>query len=131
MSGMNKVAAKPAEIDHGAALRGFFGIADAWGLSTDQQIKLLGSPPRSTFFKWKKDGGTLSNDTLERISHVQSVYRCLHILFTEDKLADGWINQKNSSAMFGGKSALDFLTTTGSLIDLYKVRSYLDAQRGG
>jgi hypothetical protein len=33
--------------------------------------------------------------------------------------------------MFAGKSAIDYLMSTGSLIDLYKVRTYLDAQRGG
>lgn len=37
-------------------LEAFFNIAEKWELTTDEQIKLLGSPGRSTFFKWKKDG---------------------------------------------------------------------------
>ena len=131
MDVINKTAARQADTDHSAELRGFFGIADKWGLSTDQQIKLLGSPPRSTFFKWKKDGGSLSQDTRERISHVVSIYRCLRILLPDDAIAHGWIKRENAAPMFGGKSALDFMMVTGSIVDLYKVRAYLDAQRGG
>ncbi len=36
-----------------AGLRAFFNIARDWDLSADEQIVLLGSPGRSTFFKWK------------------------------------------------------------------------------
>src|SRR3546814_15922626 len=35
----------------------FVPVAEAWNLSTDEQMRLLGSPPSSTFFNWKKDGG--------------------------------------------------------------------------
>jgi len=35
---------------------------------------LLGHPPESTFFKWKKDEeGSLSRDVLERISYVLGI----------------------------------------------------------
>ena len=51
------------------ALRTFFRIADEWELSSDEARTLLGSPPRSTFFLWKKTGhGQLGRDTLERVS---------------------------------------------------------------
>jgi hypothetical protein len=131
MTGTDKAAARHTDADHNVALRGFFGIADKWGLNTDQQIKLLGSPARSTFFKWKKDGGVLTQDTLERISHVLSIYRCLKLLLPDDALAHEWVNRKNDAAPFRGETALDFMLATGSIIDLYKVRAYLDAQRGG
>jgi uncharacterized protein (DUF2384 family) len=94
-------------------------------------MKLLGSPPRSTFFKWKKEGGQLSNDTVERISHLLNIYKSLRILFTEQASADAWLKRANDAPMFSGKSAIDYLMSTGSLVDLYKVRTYLDAQRGG
>jgi hypothetical protein len=58
----------------------FFKLAEIWDLSIDQQIKLLGSPGRSTYFRWRKDGGDVSADTLERISHLGSVYKALGIL---------------------------------------------------
>jgi hypothetical protein len=62
-----------------ASLQGFFALADAWDLSTDEQIRLLGSPGRSTFFKWKKEGGSLPNDTLERILLLLGIYKALEI----------------------------------------------------
>lgn len=131
MRGDSHVAYRPGDLDHKAALQGFFSMAEAWSLSTDEQMKLLGSPPRSTFFKWKKEGGQLSNDTVERISHLFNIYKSLRILFTEQASADAWLKRANDAPMFGGKSAIDYLMSTGSLIDLYKVRTYLDAQRGG
>lgn len=131
MDVMTKAAAKQADTDNSAELRGFFGIAEKWGLSTEQQISLLGAPPRSTFFKWKKDGGALSQDTRERISHVASIYRCLRLLIPDDALAHEWIRRKNAAPIFGGKSALEFMMATGSIVEIYKVRAYLDAQRGG
>jgi hypothetical protein len=111
-----------------AALETFFAIADKWKLSTEEQLKLLGSPARSTFFKWKKDGGTLPSDTMERISHILSIYKCLQILFTVPERADEWIRKRNS--YFDGCSALDIMLG-GKVVDIYKVREYLDAQRGG
>lgn len=131
MRGDSHVAYRPGDLDHKAALQGFFSMAEAWDLSTDEQMKLLGSPPRSTFFKWKKEGGQLSNDTVERISHLLNIYKSLRILFTEQASADTWLKRANDAPMFAGKSAIDYLMTTGSLVDLYKVRTYLDAQRGG
>ena len=37
-----------------AGLRAFERIAQAWGLSVDEQLCLLGQPPRSTYFAWRK-----------------------------------------------------------------------------
>ena len=53
-----------------AGLRAFFNIARDWRLAIDEQLVLLGSPGRSSFFKWKAapDSARLSRDTLERVS---------------------------------------------------------------
>ena len=62
-------AALPARNLSGPALRAFFRISAAWGLKSAEERVLLGQPPESTFFKWKKEqDGTLSRDVLERIS---------------------------------------------------------------
>lgn len=121
----------PSDIDgRRTALRAFFKIADAWQLTVDEQIKLLGSPPRSTFFKWKKEGGHLPQDTVERLSHILSIYKCLRILFTDQSLADQWIKRANNAPFLGGLSAMEFMTERGFMADIYEVRRYLDAQRG-
>lgn len=109
-------------------LQAFFRMAERWSLSTDQQITLLGSPPRSTFFKWKKEGGAVPPDTVERLSHLLSIWKALQILFTSDQASDAWIRTPND--FFNGDSALDVMLG-GKVIDIYTVRRYLDAQRGG
>ena len=106
----------------------FFKLADIWGLSADQQIKLLGSPARSTYFRWRKDGGDVSADTLERISHLGSIYKSLQILLDTPEAADRWIRRPN--AFFEGVPALDIMLN-GNLSDIIRVRQYVDAQRGG
>ena len=64
-----------------AALSSFFNITRSWGLSAQQERILLGSPPRSTFFNWKKrQQARLSRDTLERISYILGIYQALHTL---------------------------------------------------
>ena len=106
----------------------FFSIADEWSLTGDHQITLLGSPARSTFFKWKKEGGTLSVDVQERVSHIASIYKALTILFPEPDRAKKWLRRANS--YFDGRSALDVMLG-GKVSDIYMVRTYVDAQRGG
>ena len=119
------------EQDASAALRTFFNIAEKWELTIEQQMKLLGSPPRSTFFKWKKEGGHISADTLERLSHLQSIYKCLRIVFTEDDLSHQWVKKSNQAPFLNGVSAVEFMTNHGLVADIFKVRAYLDSQRGG
>lgn len=106
----------------------FARLAEAWALSTDEQMRLLGSPARSTFFKWKKDGGALPRDTVERISHLCSIWKSLQILFTDPSRSDGWLRRPNE--FFGGESALEVMLA-GNFYDILRVRQYLDAQRGG
>jgi hypothetical protein len=115
-----------------AGLRAFFNIAQAWGLSTDEQRALLGAPGRSTFFKWKSAPETadLKRDTLERISYILGIYKALQILLPDANASDTWLKKPNSAPLFGGKRALDRMLG-GNIADLLAVRQYLDARRGG
>jgi hypothetical protein len=115
----------------GPALRPFFRIAELWGLSADEQMTLLGVTSRSTFFKWKRaQDVTLPKDTLERISYILGIYKALQILLPDERAADAWIRQPNTAPPFEGQSALRRMLS-GHVSDLYVVRQYLDAQRGG
>lgn len=115
----------------GPALRTFFKIAEAWDLSAEQQMTLLGQTTRSTFFSWKKDPNvTLSKDTLERISYILGIYKALQILLPDEQAADAWVKRPNAAACFSGRSALDRMLS-GQVADLFVVRQYVDAQRGG
>ncbi len=115
-----------------AGLRAFARIAEAWGLSVDEQLNLLGQPPRSTFFAWRKhpEKASLSRDTLERLSNLLGIYKSLEILLPDAAAADAWVHQPNSAAPFGGRSALQRMLA-GNVSDLNLVRRYLDGVRGG
>lgn len=114
-----------------SALRTFFRIADAWHLSAAEARALLGSPAVSTYFKWKSGQvGQVSRDVLERVSYVLGIYKALQLLLPQSQAADAWVRQPNSAAPFHGDSALDRMLS-GNVSDLYVVRQYLDAERGG
>ncbi len=112
------------------ALRAFFPIAAAWSLSVVDQRALLGWPAASTFHKYKSGHpGTLSFDTLTRLSLVLGIYKALQLLYPEPRLADAWVRLPNTNAMFGGKPPLDLMTGDG-IDGLYRVRRLLDGRRG-
>jgi hypothetical protein len=115
-----------------AGLRAFERIAQAWGLSVDEQLCLLGAPPRSTYFAWRKqpEKASLPRDTLERLSNLLGIYKSLQILLPEAAAADAWVRKPNSAAPFGGRSALARMLA-GNVADLNLVRRYLDGVRGG
>ena len=120
----------PAQMS-AAGLRAFGRIAQAWELSVDEQLALLGEPPRSTFFAWRKqpDKAALPRDTLERLSNILGIYKSLQILLPESA-ADAWPRQPNAAPLFGGGSALQRMLA-GNVSDLNLVRRYLDGVRGG
>ncbi|GHD72818.1 hypothetical protein GCM10007164_21040 [Luteimonas padinae] len=126
-----RIAEAPVRRDlAGPALRAFFNIADQWGLGNEQERVLLGSPGRSTFYRWKRDlSGQLPHDVLERISYILGIYKALHLIFGNEQQADAWISRANDAPLFGGRSALDRMLG-GQVADLFVVRQYLDAQRG-
>lgn len=115
----------------GPALRTFFSIAAAWGLTVHEQRGLLGWPASSTFHKYKSgDFGTLSFDTLTRISLVIGIYKSLQVLYPEAPFADRWVRMPNSHPLFKGSPALS-LMVDGGIDGLYRVRRLLDGRRGG
>jgi hypothetical protein len=115
-----------------AGLRAFARIARAWQLSVDEQLRLLGEPPRSTFYAWRKhpERASLPRDTLERLSNLLGIYKSLQILLPDAAAADAWVRKPNRAAPFGGRSALDRMLA-GNVSDLNLVRRWLDAARGG
>jgi hypothetical protein len=121
-----------AERMSAAGLRAFARIAQAWGLSVDEQLVLLGQPPRSTYFAWRRnpEKAALPRDTLERLSNLLGIYKSLEILLPDPAAADAWVRQPNRAAPFGGGTALARMLA-GNVSDLHLVRSYLDSVRGG
>lgn len=119
-----------------AALLNFFGITEEWGLNSKEQMILLGSPAKSSFYRMKEfvEGKTnkpvrLSQDTLERVSYVMGIYKALNILLPNTKRAAEWIKKPNEAPLFAGQSALDVMLK-GKVTNLSDVRRFLDGERG-
>lgn len=114
-----------------AALQAFFNLSAHWKLSVAEERTLLGSPPESTFYKWKaeKTAARMSRDALERISYLLGIYKDLNILLPSPRAADEWLRKPNAAPVFNNQSALERMLA-GSIVDLSDVRRYLDAQRG-
>lgn len=121
-----RVAVTPEKV--AAAMRAFFRIAEAWGVSNEEARVLLGQPARSTFYKWKKgEVGAVPHDTVQRLSYVLGIYKGLQILFKDAGQAAAWVKKPNE--MLGGQSALERMLA-GDVTDLAAIRRYLDAVRG-
>jgi hypothetical protein len=127
---------KPPPVDLGsaaaaaAALRTFWRLAEAWKLGIVEQTTLLGVS-RTTLYQWKHGKvGPLDRHVLERLSYLFGIYAALQILLPVTERADEWVRKPNQAPLFGGRSALDRMLG-GQVADLYVVRHYLDAQRGG
>jgi hypothetical protein len=113
-----------------AALRTFWRLAEAWQLSPTEQMTLLGVG-RSALYQWKQGKvGPLDRHVLERLSYLFGIYAALQLLLPEPERADAWVRRPNTAPIFGGRSALERMLG-GQVADLYVVRQYLDAQRGG
>ncbi|MEE2731853.1 MbcA/ParS/Xre antitoxin family protein [Ketobacter sp.] len=119
-----------------AALLNFFGITEEWGLGSKEQMTLLGSPAKSSFYRMKEfaEGKTakpvrLSQDTLERVSYIMGIYKALNILLPNPKRAAEWVSKPNTAPLFNGHSALEVMLK-GRVADLSDVRRFLDGQRG-
>ena len=116
-------------------LRTFLAIADLWGLSEDERLRVLGSPSRSTYYSWVKAAKahldlTLSVDVLTRISAVLGVHQALGVLHGSEREAVEWLRRPHAAIVFGGRPPIELLTS-GTQDALLTVRRFLDAARGG
>ena len=135
MNAILKPAAVPPDLGSAAAaqaaLRSFWRLGEAWQLDASEQATLLGVG-RTTLYQWKKGvvNGPLDRHVLERLSYLFGIYAALQILLPAGERADEWVRKPNTAPLFGGHSALARMLG-GQVADLFVVRDYLDAQRGG
>ncbi len=112
------------------ALNAFTAIADEWDLTPRQRQNILGLAP-STYYAYLKrpESARLSPDTLERISYVLGIFKALRILLPRRDARIAWLHNSNADPEFAAASPLAILTA-GKVANLYRVRRYLDGQRG-
>ena len=113
-----------------AALRTYWRLAEAWKLTIAEQVTLLGVA-RTTLYQWKQGRvGALDRHVLERLSYLFGIYSALQIVLPVPARASEWLRKPNRAPLFSDGSALSRMLGE-QVADLYVVRQYLDAQRGG
>ncbi len=114
-----------------SAVDGIVRLAEIWRLTAPEVSALLGDVSERTWFRMKKGGwsGTLSQDTLTRISALVGIFKGLRLLFSEP-LSDEWVRAANQGPLFGGRRPLDAMIE-GGIPKMLEVRRHIDALRGG
>jgi len=118
------VAITDAEV--AAMFRAVVNLFRLWGITDAEAATLLDLPVR-TFARWKAgEIGRIGRDGKARLSNLLGIHKALRLVFREPQRAYAWVKAPNDA--FGGKRALDVMLG-GDLIDLMRVRRYLDAER--
>lgn len=112
------------------ALKAFSRIADAWSL-TLREAAALADMSDSTWKRAKKPGysGDLTRDQMLRLSALVGLYKSLELYFSEPISRD-WIKLANAGPEFDGRRPVDAMIA-GGLPKILRVRTYVDALRGG
>lgn len=96
-----------------------------WEVKTEIQRKLLGSPPKSTFYRWKTSlNGRLTLKQMTRVSYILTIHNSLITLLPDINNAHAWVQKPNSYALFKGKSALGYMSI-GYMTRLKRVSDYV------
>jgi uncharacterized protein (DUF2384 family) len=110
-------------------LRTVLNLFDKWTLTKAERLALLGGVSDRTYQRWRAgEIGPLSTDTVFRLGELLGIHKALRYMFQDVDRAYGWVKRPNDA--FSGRSALE-LMLQGSVLDISRVRSYLDAERGG
>lgn len=114
-----------------AAVDGVVRLAEVWRLTSAEVCALLGDVSERTWFRMKKGewSGSLSQDTLTRVSALIGIFKGLRLLFSEP-LSDEWVRLPNKGALYGGRRPLDAMIE-GGIPKMLVVRQHIDALRGG
>lgn len=106
-------------------------LFELWGLSTADQLELLGlsRTSRSQLSKYRKGGAIPSSrDMLDRIGWLLSIHKSLRLLYPRNEnIRYTWINRQNQ--MLSGQKPLDVMKNQG-LIGIASISRYLDFLRG-
>ena len=107
-----------------AMARTVVNLFDRWDLSDAEAREILGGLAR-----WKAgEVERIDRDLASRLSLLMGIHKGLRYLFTDPARGYGWVKKPNSA--LGGRTPVDIMAE-GSIFALARIRSYLDAERGG
>ncbi len=132
MKAQAAIAVETVDRDARAALaRMVVTLFDHWGLSSEDQLALLGLDPasRTTLTRYRR-GQPLSSsrDLMERVGHLLAVHKSLRIIFPHNReLVYAWMTARNRE--FDNLTPVEVIARHG-FAGLLMVRTYLDQERG-
>jgi hypothetical protein len=124
------VRERPSADVQAVALKAFGRIADAWSL-TGREAAALADMSDSTWKRARKPGfsGELSRDQMLRLGAIVGLYKALQLYFNPP-IASEWVRLANRGPEFEGRRPVDAMIE-GGLPKIVRVRTYVDALRGG
>jgi len=112
-----------------AMARAVINLFDRWKLSDSAARDILGGLPARTYARWKAgDLGRIDRDLATRLSLLMGIHKALRYIFSSPERGYAWIGKPNDA--FGGRTPAEVMGQ-GDMFSLARVRSYLDAERGG
>lgn len=124
------VQERPTAEARAVALKAYSRIAESWSL-TLREAAALADMSESTWKRARRPGfaGDLTRDQMLRLSAIVGIYKALELYFGQP-LARQWIKLPNRGPEFDGAQPIDAMIA-GGLPKMLRVRTYLDALRGG
>ncbi len=124
------VRERSATVVQAVALKAFARIAEAWAL-TGREAAALADMSESTWKRARKPGftGELTRDQMLRLGALVGLYKSLELYFNPP-VAGQWVRLVNNGPEFDGRRPVDAMIH-GGLPKILRVRTYVDALRGG
>ena len=117
------------DAESAAMARAVMRLFERWGVSDAEARDILGGLAARTHARWKAgEPGRIDRDLATRLSLLMGIHKGLRYLFTDPERGYAWVKKSNRD--FAGRTPVDIMAE-GSLFALARVRSYLDAERGG
>lgn len=117
------------EAEATAMARAVVNLFARWGLTDAEAREILGGLAARTFARWKAgEVGRIDRDLATRLSLLMGIHKGLRYLFSDPARGYRWVKAPN--AAFAGRTPVEIMAE-GSIFALARVRSYLDAERGG
>lgn len=112
-----------------AMARAVTRLFERWQLTDAEAREILGGLPQRTYARWKAGERTrIDRDLATRLSLLMGIHKGLRYLFSEPARGYAWVRKSNRA--FGGRTPVEIMAQ-GDIFSLARVRSYLDAERGG
>lgn len=120
-----QITAKEAQ----AMARAVIRLFEKWQVTDAEAREILGGLAARTYARWKAgELGRIDRDLATRLSLLMGIHKGLRYLFSDPERGYAWVRKPNRA--FDDRSPVEVMAL-GDIFSLARVRSYLDAERGG